>query len=508
MLPEEKMQIGRYLIEGLIGSGGMADVYQAKLTGVEGFEKKVAIKKILSAWSGNQEFIRMLVDEAKTLVGLAHANIVSVFELNCEKQVYFMVLEFVDGINLKKLMTKLPSHELLPVGVIHFIFDSVLAGLDYAHGHLSNSGATPIIHRDISPHNILVSTQGDIKISDFGIAKVLGRTQETASHTLKGKFSYMAPEQAKGGNVDPRTDLYTCGLVLFELLAGQKSFEGDQDLLVLEKARKCKIPWEILPGNLSSLERQLLQKALHPHLKDRFQTAQEMRLALEECWGRVRETEAREVLSSLVCHSITSQEVVPLKVTKKFRVVPSVVTKIWDKTMFYTANVSKPDRLLIKTSSMVLLSILFFISASFVFSSHNPEVKPLVQNSEIIHLRTISKTHTVVPSEVYEAKVEEEQIEEIKVESLPMSSPILSDAGRLTVTAIPWGKVSVSGIGKNLETPLTKASLPVGKYGVSVFYAPKKIEVSQMVHIASQSTMHCQVNFKKEAKLFCTAHEN
>ena len=100
-----------------------------------------------------------------------------------------------------------------------------------------------------------------------------------------------------------------------------------------------------------------------------FQTAQEMRLALEECWGRVRETEAREVLSSLVCHSITSQEVVPLKVTKKFRVVPSVVTKIWDKTMFYTANVSKPDRLLIKTSSMVLLSILFFISASFVFST-------------------------------------------------------------------------------------------------------------------------------------------
>jgi len=185
------MQIGRYLIEGLIGSGGMADVYQAKLTGVEGFEKKVAIKKILSAWSGNQEFIRMLVDEAKTLVGLAHANIVSVFELNCEKQVYFMVLEFVDGINLKKLMTKLPSHELLPVGVIHFIFDSVLAGLDYAHGHLSNSGATPIIHRDISPHNILVSTQGDIKISDFGIAKVLGRTQETASHTLKGKFHFL-----------------------------------------------------------------------------------------------------------------------------------------------------------------------------------------------------------------------------------------------------------------------------------------------------------------------------
>lgn len=500
------MQIGRYLIEGLIGSGGMADVYQAKLTGVEGFEKKVAIKKILSAWSGNKEFIRMLVDEAKTLLGLVHANIVSVFELNCENQVYFMVLEFVDGINLKKVMTELPPHELLPVGVIHFILDSVLAGLAYAHGHGTDKGLVPIVHRDISPHNILVSKQGDVKISDFGIAKVLGRTQETASHTLKGKFSYMAPEQAKGGVVDPRTDLYTCGLVLFELLSGQKCFEGDQDLLVLEKARKGKIPWEVLPDNLSNLEKQFLQKSLNPHLKERFQTAQEMRTALEGCWGRVREVEAREVLSSQVCKNFILQtEDVPLKKTKKFRTLPSIVTTIWEKTMLYSANVSKPDRLLIKTSSMVLLSILFFISASFVFSSHNPKLLPLVQNSEIVHLRAIAKTHTVVPSEVYEAKVEEEKVEEMKVEETPVFPQSFSQTGRLMVTAIPWGKVSVSGVGKDLETPLTRGSLPVGKYAVSVFYAPKNIRVFQTVQLASQSNVHCQVDFKKKAQLFCTA---
>lgn len=267
-------KLGRYLLTSEIASGGMATVYQGTLLGIEGFQKEVAIKKILPQWSQNPEFIKMLIDEAKMLVSLNHHNIVQVFELGKDQNIYFIAMEYVDGVDLKKLLNNLKQQNLsLPLHLACFIVKQVCQGLDYAHHRRSSQGKfLKIIHRDISPQNILVSRDGQIKITDFGIAKIIGKSQETATGILKGKFSYMSPEQASGKDIDERTDLFALGLVFYEMICGQKAFTGNNDLEILSKVRKTQIN---IPTDLPKMLRSILVKALAADPKKRYQSAKD-----------------------------------------------------------------------------------------------------------------------------------------------------------------------------------------------------------------------------------------
>lgn len=278
----EPRPFGKYFLTDCIAIGGMAEIYKAKTFGVDGFEKVLAIKKILSHYSADKEFITMLTDEAKLVVNLSHANIVQVYDLGRVSDDYFISMEFIDGINLRDLVEK--SKELgekIPDEICIYIASEICKGLDYAHNKKDTQGAPlQIVHRDISPQNILVSFDGGVKIVDFGIAKAAMNLSQTHIGTLKGKVTYMAPEQAFGKPIDGRTDLFSLGIVLHEILSLERFFTGDSQMEILKKIRNTSISKDTLKGTIPDVLIPILAKALAYKVNDRFQNASDMQVEL------------------------------------------------------------------------------------------------------------------------------------------------------------------------------------------------------------------------------------
>ncbi|MFH0800256.1 MAG: serine/threonine-protein kinase [Pseudomonadota bacterium] len=270
-------RFGRYTLVEKIANGGTAEVYRALLTADEGFSKTVAVKRLLPSWGGDGEIERMLIDEARALTHLQHQSIAQVFELGRSEGIPFLAMEFVDGIDCARLLLDLMRDgSPLPTAHALYIIGQVLTALEFAHRTADADGRPLcIVHRDISPSNILLSWNGEVKVTDFGIAKGLHRTRETAVGTLKGKYAYMAPEQARGEAVDARADLFACGIVLYELLSARRLFDASSDLEVLEKVKCASIPEEVLRGFSPEL-RTVLILSLAPEADRRYQSAQEM----------------------------------------------------------------------------------------------------------------------------------------------------------------------------------------------------------------------------------------
>jgi len=293
---------GRYLLVDRIASGGMAEIFLAKLIGVEGFEKTVVIKRIHPFWSERREFITMLVDEAKLLVYLNHPNIVQVFELGREGETYFIAMEFVEGVDLRQLQQKLKSlgRELPPEFAL-FIVHEALKGLHYAHERaLKDRGRLGIVHRDVSPQNILLSFEGEVKVTDFGIAKAMTQTHETQTGVLKGKYAYMSPEQALGAPLDARSDLFAAGIVLWELLFERRLFASKNDLETLDRVRRAEISFpEERVGVLFPGLQEVLQRALQVRPDDRFPDAEAFAEAVEACLPREKRVGRRQFAAFL-----------------------------------------------------------------------------------------------------------------------------------------------------------------------------------------------------------------
>lgn len=267
---------GKYFLLERINVGGMAEVFRAKAFGVEGFERLVAVKRILANIAEDKEFIRMFIEEAKLAVQLNHANIAQIFDLGVVDSSYYIALEHVHGRDLRGIFDRCRQlGESMPVAQACFIAMKVCEGLDYAHNKRDQAGRElSLVHRDVSPQNILVSFEGEVKLIDFGIAKAAGRGSKTQQGILKGKFGYMSPEQVRGLQVDRRSDVFSCGIVLYELLTGERLFVGESDFSTLEKVRNV----EILPPSTynrkipEELERIVL-KALTKDVEDRYQNA-------------------------------------------------------------------------------------------------------------------------------------------------------------------------------------------------------------------------------------------
>lgn len=217
--------IGRYQLERRLGGGGMAEVFAARTPGVEGFSRRVAIKRVLPAFAHDPQFSSLFVAEAHVLARLSHPNVVSVLDFERDpKHGLFLVLELVDGPDLARLL----ATGLLPIPVSVFLACEVLRGLAYAHRqapHDSDTGG--VVHRDISPQNVLLSWEGAVKVSDFGIAKLHAASRASASSVVKGKPAYMSPEQANGRPLDGRADLFSVGVMLWEMMTGRHLFPGE-----------------------------------------------------------------------------------------------------------------------------------------------------------------------------------------------------------------------------------------------------------------------------------------
>src|SRR3954447_8521307 len=298
---KKPLPFGKYFLLERINVGGMAEVFKAKTFGVEGFERLVAVKRILPNIAEDEEFIAMFIDEAKIAVQLQHANVAQIFDLGKVEDAFFIALEYVHGKDLRAIFDRMRNRgEPLPVALACYIMMQVCEGLDYAHNKRDAQGRQLfLIHRDISPQNVLIGYEGEVKLIDFGIAKAVGKASKTQAGILKGKFGYMSPEQVRGLPIDRRSDIFAIGIVLYELLTGERLFIGESDFSTLEKVRNVEIQ---PPSNYNKkipqeLERVVL-KALARDPDDRYANAIDLHDDLQSFLYSVGEFFSRKDLAA------------------------------------------------------------------------------------------------------------------------------------------------------------------------------------------------------------------
>jgi len=278
-------QFGKYILLDQLAVGGMAELFRAMITSVQGFEKLIAIKKILPHLANEEDLVRAFIDEAKLAALLHHQNVVQIYDFGSLDETYFIAMEYLLGKDCRIIISKgkEKNNPLDPQNAI-LIVSRICAGLDYAH-NLKDFQGRPlnIIHRDISPPNILITYEGDVKIVYFGIAKAASQNSRTQMGMIKGKVAYMSPEQAAGKTIDHRSDIFSCGIILYEMITGKRMFSGDT-LHILSKVREADF---VKPDELNSdLPKKLLEvfdRALKKDPEERYQTCGEMLNDLEEC---------------------------------------------------------------------------------------------------------------------------------------------------------------------------------------------------------------------------------
>lgn len=237
------VQFGRYYLTQKVAMGGMAEIFRGKSIGAEGFEKIVAIKRILPHFSEDEGFVTMFKDEARVAAQLTHANVVQVFDFDEVDELFYIAMEYVEGHDLKRVLD-VGARDGKPLSIaqaVHIMMEAS-QGLHYAHTRVVDGQPLNIIHRDVSPHNIMVSFNGEVKIMDFGIAKAASRSTKTRVGTVKGKCAYMSPEQARGKPLDGRSDLFALGVTLWEMLTGKRLFVGESDFETLNNVLKAEVP--------------------------------------------------------------------------------------------------------------------------------------------------------------------------------------------------------------------------------------------------------------------------
>ena len=284
MIHVEKQEMAdqqqRYRVVEKLESGGMAEVFLAESEGLQGFRKQVAIKRVLPHLSEKKKFISMFLDEARLSAQLSHSNCVQVFDIGVGDNAYFIVMEYVDGANLKAVAETMKKQGIqFPMPAAVYLCIEICKGLAYAHEMKdpSTGVAMNIVHRDMSPPNVLLTKYGEVKIVDFGLAKANSQLEKSEPGIIKGKFSYLSPEAAQGQDVDARTDIFAVGIILWELLAGQRLFLGETDFQTVKKVQQANIPAisSLNKAVTPELER-IINKSLARDPAQRYTTARDL----------------------------------------------------------------------------------------------------------------------------------------------------------------------------------------------------------------------------------------
>lgn len=277
-------QFGQYVLQEHVATGGMAEVYKARMMGMEGFQKNVAIKRILPHLTDNDEFVTMFIDEAKLAAQLNHNNIIHIYDLGKIDRSYYIAMEYIEGRDLRSILQDCREREvIMPIPLALHITTLLASALDYAHKKRDfEDRDLGLVHRDVSPQNVLLSNDGDIKLCDFGIAKAASKASHTRAGALKGKLQYMSPEQAWGKDIDHRSDIFSLGLVLYEMLTGTKVFSGDSELSILEQVRNPNItaPSSVNTEVPKTVD-EIVAKTLEADRERRYQSARDLQRDLE-----------------------------------------------------------------------------------------------------------------------------------------------------------------------------------------------------------------------------------
>ena len=279
----ERERFGKYEILRRVAIGGMAEIYLARAVGIEGFEKLVVLKRILPQYANNDEFVQMFLDEARLAATLHHSNVVQVYDIGAVDGQYFLSMEFLHGQDGRILMkTCATRHTPLPLGNALAIIIGVCAGLHYAHERVVDGRPLDLVHRDVSPQNVFVTYDGGVKLLDFGIARASSRITETRGGTLKGKISYMSPEQCAGYPLDRRSDVFAAAIILWEMTVGRRLYTGTSDFEILRKVKEedAPRPSSVVSDYPPALEA-IVMKGLARDREQRYATAEEMQVDLE-----------------------------------------------------------------------------------------------------------------------------------------------------------------------------------------------------------------------------------
>jgi eukaryotic-like serine/threonine-protein kinase len=312
---------GKYRVDTRLGGGGMAEVFLGSMIGAEGFSRKVAIKRVLPGFSDNPAFAQMFVAEAQISAQLQHPNIVSVLDFDRDaEQRLFLVMELVEGRDLDALV----SSGLLPIPLVIYLISEVLRGLGHAHDlPVSDSTLRGIVHRDVSPHNVLLSWEGAVKVSDFGIAKAREASAATASLLIKGKPAYMSPEQANGEQLDGRSDLFAVGVMMWEMLVGRRLFMGEDTRSTLAAVLFGQVPRpRSLRGDIPKDVERVVMKLLERDLPARYPTAEAANSDLLDCTDAPKS--GRELLIKALAERFPQQAPVRGSVMRSRGGVPSM----------------------------------------------------------------------------------------------------------------------------------------------------------------------------------------
>lgn len=329
----------RYRVIEKLASGGMAEVFRAESAGLEGFKKQVAIKRVLPHLSEKKKFISMFLDEARLSAHLSHSNVAQVFDIGVGDNAFFIVMEYVDGADLKAVIEAMKKHgREFPVEDAVFIAIKICEGLCYAHELVDGDGKPlTIVHRDMSPPNVLITKHGEIKIVDFGLAKASSQLEKSEPGIIKGKFSYLSPEAALGQEVDHRTDIFAVGIILWEMLAGRRLFLGDSDYATVKLVQQAQVPpiSKIAPRVPPDLE-PILARALARDPNQRYQSARELALALNDFLYRHGKAVGSFTIASLVASAIR----------EKARAKPqqgSIIEKLIEEALFEFTSLQEED---------------------------------------------------------------------------------------------------------------------------------------------------------------------
>lgn len=309
-MPPEPRIIGRYAIYGEIASGGMASVHLGRLLGPVGFSKTVAVKRLHEQFAKDEEFVSMFIDEARLAARIHHSNVVQTLDVVQHDNQLLLVMEYVHGVQLSTL-TRLAhkSGKRMPPPVVIAIVAGMLRGLHAAHDATDEQGQPlNLVHRDVSPHNVLVGVDGVPRVIDFGVAKAAGRLQQTATGQLKGKVPYMAPEQVRGQTVTRRTDVFASGVVLWETLLGRRLFSAENDAAVISQIldREIEPPSRIdlaVPPPFDAV----VMRALEREPSKRFESAREMAEALESCDRVAAPAEVAEYVQAVAAEQLAKR---------------------------------------------------------------------------------------------------------------------------------------------------------------------------------------------------------
>lgn len=294
--PHEVERFGKYALLRRLGRGGMAETWIASRQGADGVVQLVCVKRILPHLLSDPSFLRLFVEEAAVSARLRHNNVAQVMDFGTAGERTYLALELIDGADLRSLVRELRTRgEALTPGIVAHVAAELAQALAYAH---SGTSGQVIVHRDLSPSNVLLSRAGEVKLSDFGIAKALGERDHTQTAVIKGKVPYMAPEYARHGIFEPRSDLYALGILLYESLTGRRPYRGRTDVETIELATAGDHrPVKALAPNTPQALADIVEKLIRPRAEDRFRSAEEMLRAL----GRVSPpTTARLILGRLV----------------------------------------------------------------------------------------------------------------------------------------------------------------------------------------------------------------